>query len=161
MVLGMRVPLGCTYSEWAHIDLVDRGGLFLMHRPPERPVGVAGGIWTSDTGTAGFVCRAFAAPWLRVLPVEQLPLGSLGDDRDVGVVPGVVASNANEDEDSYEQDNRGEVCALRAVGAASEPEAAQGAGFNDTGKAADPTDGQAEENAHGGVPGEVKSPAEP
>ena len=67
----------------------------------------------------------------------------------------------DENADSYQQDDDGEACALRSVVSSREPEGANGAGLNDAGEVVDAADGEAEQNAHGGVPCKVQSPAEP
>ena len=83
------------------------------------------------------------------------------DDGDVGVVPGVVAGDADQDGDADEQNDDGERCALRAVVAAGEPELAEGAGLDDAGEVVDSADRQAEENADRGVPRKMDPPPEP
>ncbi len=66
------------------------------------------------------------------------------DDGSVGVVPGVVAGDPDENSDAEEQDDYGEGCALGAVVAAGEPQPAESAGLDDAGEVVDSTDREPE-----------------
>ncbi len=64
------------------------------------------------------------------------------DDGNVRVVPGVIAGDADEHSDSYQQDDYGPTCPLRAVVASREPPLAEGSGLHDAGEVVDSADGK-------------------
>src|SRR6266702_6430009 len=84
-----------------------------------------------------------------------------GDDGDVGVVPGVVAGDADEDDEAGHDSEDGEGGSLGAVEAAGEPGASDRLRLDYGGEVGDTADRKAEEDSHAGVPGEVQAPGQP